>query len=76
MGDNLCGVTGGVHGGVESGERGGRCGGVCEVCWEFDVRRGVFLLQDLMNVKRFVFLRIKKNMMLKNRESHYYQDRP
>ena len=29
---------------------------VCEVCWEFDVRRGVFLLQDLMNGERFVFL--------------------
>ena len=56
LGRNLRGAPGRVHGGVGAGERGGGCREVREVYWEFDVRRGVFLLQDLMKVKRFVFL--------------------
>lgn len=56
LGGDPRGAPGRVHGGVREGERGGGCGGVREVCWEFDVRRGVFLLQDLMNGERFVFL--------------------
>ena len=42
LGGDPRGAPGRVHGGVREGERGGGCRGVREVCWEIDVRRGVF----------------------------------